>query len=262
MNNIIDYLQQLELSDIEAKLYLALLEIGPTTVRELSEAINIKRTTAYLYVDLLIEKGLIIKVIQGSHKLIAANKPEDSLKTLVEKKMDSAESTRSEFTTIIQQINASYPQFKDVGDAEIKYFKGVNNARKIYEEALQADELRSYIKISKTEPLFPNTAAVFGKAFKENKKLKIWEIIYDTEFSGSPSKESRSQKGRYFYKYMPKSKKLSSEDILIYDNKVAVINFRGGKTSLVLQSVDFYNNFKEIFEFLWDMLGDPIETDV
>lgn len=259
MNTILSYLEQLDLSDIEAKLYLTLLETGPVSVRHLAEKIEIKRTTTYLYIDQLIEKGLIMKVVKGSEKLIAANDPEESLAHLVDKKLAKAKTIQQEFPQVLQAITTSLPQVKDVSEAEITSYKGITNARKIYEEALKADELRAYIRINKNEPLFPNNSAVFADAFKNNPKLKVWEIIYNKDISAPPSESSRSHVGRYFYKYMPKSHHLSSEDILIYDNKVAVINYKGGKTSIVLQSSDLYNNFKDIFTFLWDMIPETNE---
>lgn len=257
MNTIISYLEQLNLSDIEAKLYLTLLQLGPVSVRELASAIDIKRTTAYLYIDQLIEKGLVVKIVKGTKKLIAANDPKESLEFLTEKKLQTAKEIEKEFPNMLSSIATAFPPLETVSESEIKSYKGILNARKIYEDALKAKELRAYIRIDKTEPLFPNNANVFSEAFEKNKNLKVWEIIYNAEASAAPSEESRSRKGRYFYKYMPKSQKLSSEDILIFDGKVAVINFRGGKTSIVLQSPDLYNNFKEIFNFLWEVLEEP-----
>ena len=46
MEKIVDYLKQLDLSDVEAKLYLTLLQTGPSSVRDLAQTIDIKRTTA------------------------------------------------------------------------------------------------------------------------------------------------------------------------------------------------------------------------
>lgn len=257
METIRNYLEQLDLSDIETKLYLTLLQTGPTTVRDLAASIEIKRTTAYQYIDQLIEKGLIMKVVKGSEKLVAANDPEESLAHLVDKKLEKAKNIEQELPHMLQSITTSLPQVKDVSEAEIKYYKGILSAQKIYEEALRADEFRSYIRIDKNEPLFPNNPAVFADAFRNNPKLKIWEIIYNKDISAPPSESSRSHIGRYFYKYMSKSQKLSSEDILIYDGKVAIINYKGGKTSIVLHSTDLYNNFKDIFTFIWDMLPEP-----
>jgi sugar-specific transcriptional regulator TrmB len=253
MSDYIDYLGQLELSDMEAKLYLKLLEVGPINVSNLAKALGIRRTSTYLYLEPLFAKGLVTKIVNKSKKQVAPTDPEN-LEMLIDQRIAHTKALKEQFPDVLKKIKGAFPGFKEITNVEIKYYKGLQNARKIYLEALRANELRAYIRIAKTEPLFPDNALVFSKAFRENKKLKIWEIIYDPESSVSPSKESRSQMGRYFYKYMPKSKKLSSEDILMYDGKVAVINFRSGKTSIVLHSHDLYNNFKEIFELLWSIL--------
>src|ERR1700722_3759231 len=99
MDNIVDYLKQLDLSDVEAKLYLTLLQTGPASVRDLALTIDIKRTTTYFYIDQLVDKGLIIKLVKGSKKLVAANEPEN-LKILVEEKMKTAKAVQQGFPDI------------------------------------------------------------------------------------------------------------------------------------------------------------------
>src|SRR5215469_15447405 len=100
MDKIIDYLKQLDLSDAEAKLYLTLLKAGPVSVRDLAQTVDIKRTTAYFYIDQLVEKGLIMKLVKGSKKLIAANEPEN-LKILVEEKIKKAQAVQENFPAIL-----------------------------------------------------------------------------------------------------------------------------------------------------------------
>src|SRR5579872_6618280 len=101
MDKIIDYLKQLDLSVAEAKLYLTLLQTGPTSVRDLAQTVDIKRTTAYFYIDQLVEKGLIMKLVRGSKKLVAANEPEN-LRELVEKKVVSAHSVKNNLPAILK----------------------------------------------------------------------------------------------------------------------------------------------------------------
>src|SRR5580704_14634911 len=100
MDKIIDYLKQLDLSDVEAKLYLTLLQTGSASVRDLAATIDIKRTTAYFYIDQLVEKGLIMKLVRGSKKLVAANGP-DNLKILVDAKLESAKAVQQNFPDIL-----------------------------------------------------------------------------------------------------------------------------------------------------------------
>src|SRR5580700_4015299 len=109
MDNVIDYLKQLDLSDVEAKLYLTLLQMGPSSVRDLAQTIDIKRTTAYFYIDQLVDKGLIMKLVKGSKKLVAANEPE-SLKHLVEEKLESAKLVEKNFPEILKILTSDLPR--------------------------------------------------------------------------------------------------------------------------------------------------------
>src|SRR5260370_10737036 len=256
MSSITDYLAQLELSDMEAKCYLKLLETGPITVSELAHAMGIKRTSAYLYIDPLVDKGLATKQVTGTRKQLAPTEPEN-LEGLIDQKFKTARFLKDKFPEMLKEIKGIYPSFKESDNVEVKYYKGINNARKIYEESFLAGEVRAYSRVDPKERLWPDNAAVFKKAFETNKKLMWWEFIYDSESVLDIPDQVVSSTDRYFYKYMPNYLKLSSEDILIYDGKVAIINYRGGKTSVVLQSPDFYNNLKELFDFIWTVLSKP-----
>ena len=51
-------LQDAGLSETEAKIYLAALELGQTSVSRIARKSGIKRTTIYLSLENLMEKGL------------------------------------------------------------------------------------------------------------------------------------------------------------------------------------------------------------
>lgn len=253
MEKIINYLKQLELSDIEARLYLALLKSGATGVKELAQAINIKRTTAYIYVDLLVEKGLVIKTVKGSRKQVAAINPEEGLEELVKQKIKSAEETKSEFSGMLEAINQLTPSTQAKEEAEIKYYKGKGGVKKIYDEVLKTTELRSYVNIEEIANVFPENFPLFDSALKRNTDMVMYEIV-----ENSPEAKKRFDKAvkrdRYFYKFLPENMKLTAQDILIYDNKVAIIHFKDSVSGIVLESTDLYTNFKLLFDFVWKVL--------
>ncbi len=255
MDKILTYLKQLDLSDIEAKLYLTLLRTGPLSVRELAETTEIKRTTAYLYIDQLVEKGLLMKLVKASRKLVAANEL-DSLNLLVEKKVESAMSIQQNFPDILEILTTSLPQEKDAGDAEIIYYKGKNGVKKIYEEALQAEVLFSYVNIADMEDMFPQNIMSFDSAFQKNKNLILREIIEDSPASRNQAK-LLTKNERYKFKFLPNDVKISASDILIYDGKVAIINVRDKITGIILHNRDYYNISKELFDFMWRFLPSP-----
>ncbi len=250
MDNIVDYLKQLDLSDAEAKLYLTLLQTGSTSVRELAQTVDIKRTTAYFYIDQLIEKGLIMKLVQGSKKLISANEPEN-LKILVEEKMKKAKAVQQGFPTILKMLNTALPTENNSNDAEIKYYKGKNGVKKIYEDFLKGNELRSLVNVEEVLEAFPENAPLFNSAFENNPHMIMYEIA---ENSTSAKERIGTSNKKHLYKLLPEGMKLTAQDILIYENKIAIIQFKDQISGIVLNNSDLYNNFKLLFDFIWKML--------
>jgi sugar-specific transcriptional regulator TrmB len=254
MSKIVDYLHQLDLSEIEAKLYLALLEAGPISVRDLALKIDLKRTTAYLYVDQLVDKGLVAKMVKGSHKLVAANDPEESLKELVKQKEEKAKYLQEDFPKVITDIRSTVHKSNDIDGFEIKYIKGLNGVKKIYEEALASEEVCSYINLVGEGNIFTDNVSLFDNAFKKNPKLIMREIIDDSPKARQETRQVIKKYGGYSCKFMPKDLKLTSEDILIFNRKVAILHFKGKASGVILQNEAYYNNSKELFEFLWKTL--------
>jgi sugar-specific transcriptional regulator TrmB len=254
MEDIIKFLKKLELSDVEAKLYLTLLQHGPTSVRELAETINIKRTTTYFYIDQLIEKGLIIKMVKGSKKQVAANPPE-SLQHLVEKKVASAKQVEQTFPDILKSLTTTLPHEDSNEGAEITYYKGKNGVRKIYEDVLRAKEQRSYVDISKIAEVFPENYHLFRDAFIQNPEIQMFEIIENSPESKIYLDNLNKYSGAgYHYKLLPEDTRLTAQDILIYDGKVAIIHLKDSISGVVLKNTDLYNNFKILFDFIWKSL--------
>ena len=162
MDKIIDFFKHLDLTDGEAKVYLALLKSDSLSVRELASKTGIKRTTAYLYIDQLIEKGLIIKLVKGSRKLVAATEPKENLSILAEKKLNTAKTIKEELPDMLKIINETLPQTKSTENSEIKYSKGINAVRKIYEEAFKGNEIRAYVKVEEIPKLSSNNEIYCG----------------------------------------------------------------------------------------------------
>ena len=61
-------LENLGLSNVEAKVYLALLEVGSVVANKIAEQSGIHRRTVYDALETLIEKGLVSFVIEANKK--------------------------------------------------------------------------------------------------------------------------------------------------------------------------------------------------
>ena len=83
-------LQALGLSEKEAKVFLASLELGPDTVQNIAKKSGINRPTAYVQIESLKKKGLMSEVEKGKKVLNTAESPErlSSLLNALEKELD------------------------------------------------------------------------------------------------------------------------------------------------------------------------------
>lgn len=267
MNKILTYLKQLDLSEAESKLYITLLQTGPISVRELASTTDIKRTTAYLYIDQLVEKGLVMKLVKGAQKQVAANPPE-SLQHLVEQQLSEAEAAQKQFDEVISLITAKMPKGKETEDVEVRYYNGIAGTAKVYEEALQSTYFRLYVNLNELKRLLvPNTLGLdenlFERALEKNRDLHIYEILADDPGSVDYfNLDDTQQKGRYYYKYMPAKVGLTAPGILLYDNKVAIISGKEAPHVYVLQNKVYYENSVKLFDFIWDVLPGPKKEEL
>jgi sugar-specific transcriptional regulator TrmB len=77
MNDLINALKKIGLSDKEAKVYLALLKIGDATVREISSEALTKRPTTYLALEELRQRGLVLKIPHVKKAIYGAKNPRE-----------------------------------------------------------------------------------------------------------------------------------------------------------------------------------------
>jgi sugar-specific transcriptional regulator TrmB len=255
MKNILRYLEQLDFSHIEAKVYLTLLNSGGLSVAELAKVVKLNRSAAYTYIYSLLDKGIIAEVMNGPHKQFVATEPE-RLHYLIEKKKNSLERIEETFPDILTSIRTSSGKGKNNGKEDIKYYKNKNGVKAIYEECLKAKEIRAYYSNADIENVFPENFQIFFEAFQKNPGLTIYEICEDSPNIRKQIKLDRERQVQHLYKLLPQDMKLTANDILIYNGKVSIVNIKDKQNvhGVVLTNQDYYNNSRQLHDLLWKFL--------
>ncbi len=250
MKTVSEYLKQLGLSEIEAKLYLGLLELGSTTVMELANHVGIKRITAHFNVESLIAKGLVTESRKGARRQIVAEDP-GKLENFLEDREVELHNLKQTLPTIIQSITKNMPKGKGIKEVEIKYYEGHSAVKRVYEESLDSNEVRSFVNIDKYYEVFPNTEEMFIEAMNKNEKRQVWDISIES----SMAKEVAEGHSNYYVKYIPPSEFFSGFDILMFDEKVAIIQLeKDNTTATVIQSPLIYSSFMALHQTMWKLL--------
>src|SRR3989338_5124337 len=103
-------LKNLGLSEKEAKVYLALVQLGRGSAQTIADQAQIKRPTAYVILENLIDKGMVVKIPRLRKKLYAAKSPDEFFaeaeerfkmsKTVLPQLMAMADKTGPQFKTV------------------------------------------------------------------------------------------------------------------------------------------------------------------
>lgn len=246
-------IEKFGLSDIEARLYLALLESGVTTILEMSRLTQINRATVHVNINNLIEKGLVsqTKTGRGVKRQIVAE-PAEKLKLLIDQRKLELEEAEKALPDVISNISTLIPQAVRNTQTKVRYYEGKKAVKLLYEEMVKSDEIRAYVDVAKVVQVFPENTKLWISANHSNKNMKIWEIMNRTD--SAKDYAAKMAPNRYSYKFVPENVQLDVIDYVIYDGKVGIINIVENPYALVINSEDFYRNAKSTFDLMWSLL--------
>lgn len=236
---------KLGLNEKEAKIYLASLELGETTIGRIAQKSGVNRTSAYHIMPSLKEKGLIRSLTKRKKVFYYAEDPR-KIKDQIEEKNKTIENILPELLSIANAIDKK---------PKIKFYEGVDGVKEIYKEILKypSQEVSSWI----SETAFFDTYSDFFYDYfiPQRRKNKIWarSIIPDNqemlEYKNREIEELRKSKIISAKRYPIKA------SINLYGkNQISIIAFEE-KMGLIIESEKIYITLKSIFEMNWELLG-------
>lgn len=250
---IAEELQKLGLQINEAKVYLALLELGQGTVSDICKSAQLNRTTGYDVLERLALYGLANRTTLGSKRAMYIAEPPYRLKQYLENKKHQAEHRLEQVGEIIFDLLNIY---KKENKPVIKFFEGREGIKNIYWHTLESKStICSILDLSQYLPEFDQ----FGKDYvKERYKLNIKEralVLKNKE--GLEFYRTTYQTNKHYqhteYRWLTQSFPFSpAAEVNIYDDKVMGVLFKPGENAAFeIQNTSFANSLKIIFELAW-----------
>lgn len=235
----IELLKSLGLNEKAAKIYLAALSSGLSTVKEIATKAGLKRPTVYLYIEELIKDGLIERVLIGSKERYQAVEP-----TSLEKRLEHN----------LRQIREVLPELELLRSAgqsrpSIKILEGERGLNELYEEMRTADSLLFWSDLSAWEKKFPNAFTKLSNAI-QSKKIQTREILPDTKEAKLSSKRYAITAGNYY------SSRIASgpihNDNAIYNNVVALFRIHEYNLFVVrIEDASIAATMRTLFNMAW-----------
>lgn len=242
---MLNQLKHIGLSENEAKVYLAMLELGPSPVLEIAAKAGINRPTAYVQIESLKKMGLVSTQTKGKKQLFIAEDP-DQLEILLTEEEKELEHKKDELTTLLPNLKVLF----DLAEEKplVRYFEGLEGIKKVQNEFLHTKSKQIY-SISFRDDLYtaiPNQ----GEYVKERVRKKIRsKFIYSS--TKGPLSNVSDKELLVESRFIPPERFPKGADITIFDNKVAIASLHGKVMCTVIEHNDIAKSFRGIFDLLW-----------
>jgi len=235
---LIDILKKIGLTEKEAKVYLACIENGTNVVSEIASTAKINRVTTYDILDKLKQKGLVSHFTKNKTKYFTGTNPEILLE---------------EFEKRTGDLRNALPKFKRLtgttAHPRIRYFDSLEGIKAIYTDTLTAKtEILNFSNSEEIRKNWPN----YDKEYvsKRVKKKIFLRGICPNDDAGK-TVHSQDKKYNREMRLIPKDKFNFTNEINIYDDKVAIISFKDELIGMIIESKEIANSQRAIFDLCW-----------
>lgn len=232
-------LEQIGLTKKEVAVYLAVLELGQSTVLRIAKKAAIKRPTAYVTLTALQEKGFVLSIPKGTTTLYQAVDPEEIFRRSNER---------------VGALRQSLPELRSLfnaapGKPKVRFYEGKKNILALYEnEVFRAKDILSIVKMQDVRKILSHEEVMGLLRLMKANGISIRDLLEDSpEANEYLNEKSRLTLGET--KFLPKDLQFGV-DILIYGNVVAMTSPRN-IIAVVIEDAAIAGAQRQLFEFLW-----------
>lgn len=239
-------LTSLGLSDEEAQVYYALLQLGASYVSAVARKAGVHRVVCYKVLDELARKGLVSSFLKNGMKHFSVESPV----ILVRKQQE-----------LLQRAEQLLPELLSVTNAlaykpKIQYYEGAEGVKNIFEDTLTATgEMLGYTNLAEIPQVVPE------EFLRDYARRKIAAGIRTRMLS-----PHTPQALKYLQAYYPQGFDPNLVEILfvnprefpfeyeitIYGNKVAILSLnRDELVGLIIESPVYAKTQRAIFQLAW-----------
>lgn len=239
-------LHSLGLSESQALVYLATLELGEANMQELARKSGVKRTSIYNFIDELKSRGLLVETVKRKRKIYSAATP-DQLFEIEKTRLAELEQTMPELRAV---------QNKSRTKPRVRFYEGIEGIKEVYADTLKdKKEILAFEDLEHMNIGLPKSFYEWYPGERARRGIPFKSITRD-------SKEAQ-RLTQHNIKLLRKSKLISSADwkteINIYGDKVAMMSLRAKNPFCVLiEDHDIAETLRSAWNELWNNLHLPV----
>jgi len=249
---LVSQVEDLGLSQKEARVYVANLMLGPATVQRIADYSGIKRVTTYVILESLVNLGLASQTSKGKKTYFSAEDP-TNLRRLLDKKEQELKEQQTSFEGILPDLQSLKRLPAD--SPEVKFYEGVEGIKSVFNTffATHGGEFKTvygFSNLDQVYSLFPEFKDALSNPERVSTGLHS-KYIY-TYSKGAILKDSDKQRNRES-RFVPIDKYPVTGDISIAGHHVIIYSLKGpNPMAVTIISAEIAASMMALFQMAWD----------
>ena len=237
---------ELGLTDDEAKVYVALLELGGSYVSAIAKQANVHRVVCYKILEGLTAKGLIAQFTKDNVRHFSAEDP----RILVRKQQQKLERAEKILPELLSMTHALAYKPK------IQYYEGTEGIRNVLEDTLNAErEIIGYTDFGALPRVLPENELIHYAAQKLEKGIR-------TRFLSPHSNEGLKHLGHCYPQgfhthlvevlFVEPAEATFEYQIAFYNDRAAILSLNPHELlGMIIESPVYAKTERAVFELAW-----------
>ncbi len=251
--DLISHIEDLGLSNKEARVYIACLSLGSSPVQRIADQAGIKRVTAYVILESLASLGLVSQSIWGKKTVFAAESPAN-LKRFLDKREKELAEQKQGFIRILPQLEGLKSSPKDSPNAKVyDTIDGIRTIMNIFLEQGRRPGAGAAYGISNLDQLyeyFPEFESANANPQRAEAGIRS-RFIY-TSVKGPVLKDTDEQRIRES-RWLPHDKFPVSGDFTVIGNDIMMLSLNpANRIGITISSKELADGLRAIFEVAWE----------
>ena len=259
-DELISQVEELGLSNKEARVYVANLMLGPAGVQHIADASGIKRVTTYVILESLVNLGLVSQTNKAKKTLFNAESP-DNLMRLIEKREQSLKDQRQQLEELLPDLKAMKGIPQDAPN--VRFYDSAEGIRTVFKNFI-AEGVKSGVKetygfsnLDQVRAFFPEIAVGQGNPDRIKYGLHS-KFIYTS--SNGPVEPHLDKDLNRETRFLPINEFPINGDITILGDRIAMLTFSGVRPQAILvQSKEIAQTYELLFKLAWEAAGKYIK---
>lgn len=228
-------------TDKEARIYLALLELGEGTVAKVAQITDLKRPIIYVILEGLIKRGYANEIPGKKIETYLATDP-----SVISAKLQTTAKNFLEMLPLMKTLHN-----KGEERPKISYFETPEGISKIYDQINHHKEAFFVANFSKIEKLFPNVISSWQRSYNNGRnKLRSRTLISEKPREVEIAKEFLQITDKVKIRTLADLQE-SDLDFTIFGNKLSIGSLGENPFIVVIESEDLVKSIQPIFEIAW-----------